>query len=302
MANIERASEHTPSPWRATRGESKTSMPSPGRVNWGQISTSALSPGRATRGDSSSLPLTTELCAALEKMRRPSDEEVDQPAHDPEPPHQLFHSESSAERLLDEIDPSSLLARADSDAIIQDVLKDLVGEYDALIDQVRTTEAPAALYAAARERMSCPTHEIAERLQVGPPAEQVCEHEPQAGAIGTLHRPCATCREARVKCDYLQPCTRCVRLGCASTCQPPPNVKRGRPATKMAGRTAAAQSDVSGSGDMVMERSDAGPLPTASATGQLSHVAPADEHPRHSSARGSTSRQSARRSWHAGQA
>ena len=36
-----------------------------------------------------------------------------------------------------------------------------------------------------------------------------CMH---TGARGVLQRPCAACRKSRVKCDYLQPCSRCVRL------------------------------------------------------------------------------------------
>lgn len=32
------------------------------------------------------------------------------------------------------------------------------------------------------------------------------------GGHGSLHRPCSACRTSKVKCDYLQPCTRCVRV------------------------------------------------------------------------------------------
>ena len=45
--------------------------------------------------------------------------------------------------------------------------------------------------------------------------------------IPRLHRPCAACRFAKVRCDRLMPCTRCSRL--EVTCQPPPHVRRGRP-------------------------------------------------------------------------
>lgn len=44
-----------------------------------------------------------------------------------------------------------------------------------------------------------------------------------------LHRPCATCRAARVLCDRQHPCGRCMRLNLEATCQAPPTVKRGRP-------------------------------------------------------------------------
>ena len=44
-----------------------------------------------------------------------------------------------------------------------------------------------------------------------------------------LHRPCATCRAARVLCDRHHPCGRCMRLNLEATCQAPPTVKRGRP-------------------------------------------------------------------------
>ena len=42
-----------------------------------------------------------------------------------------------------------------------------------------------------------------------------------------LHRPCAACRLAKVRCDRLAPCTRCSHL--KIMCQPPPHVRRGRP-------------------------------------------------------------------------
>ena len=44
-----------------------------------------------------------------------------------------------------------------------------------------------------------------------------------------LHRPCSTCRAARVLCDRGHPCGRCLRIGFEATCQAPPTVKRGRP-------------------------------------------------------------------------
>ena len=49
----------------------------------------------------------------------------------------------------------------------------------------------------------------------------------------SLHRPCASCRAARVLCDRHLPCGRCVRLGQASACSVPPTVKRGRPTNAM---------------------------------------------------------------------
>ena len=45
----------------------------------------------------------------------------------------------------------------------------------------------------------------------------------------SLHRPCATCRTARVLCDRFHPCGRCMRLNLEATCAAPPTVKRGRP-------------------------------------------------------------------------
>ncbi|KAL1511996.1 hypothetical protein AB1Y20_005271 [Prymnesium parvum] len=42
-----------------------------------------------------------------------------------------------------------------------------------------------------------------------------------------LHRPCAACRTAKVKCSRELPCTRCRRL--SLFCTPPPTVQRGRP-------------------------------------------------------------------------
>ena len=54
-------------------------------------------------------------------------------------------------------------------------------------------------------------------------AESVVDSE------GKLHRPCATCRSARVLCDRGHPCRRCIRLNLAATCAAPPTVKRGRP-------------------------------------------------------------------------
>ena len=51
----------------------------------------------------------------------------------------------------------------------------------------------------------------------------------EPGARGTLHRPCSCCRTAKVLCDRLLPCTRCVRLNVGHTCAPPPTVQRGRP-------------------------------------------------------------------------
>ena len=48
-------------------------------------------------------------------------------------------------------------------------------------------------------------------------------------AEGKLHRPCASCRSARVLCDRGHPCQRCIRLNIAATCAAPPTVRRGRP-------------------------------------------------------------------------
>ncbi|KAL1519221.1 hypothetical protein AB1Y20_003480 [Prymnesium parvum] len=42
-----------------------------------------------------------------------------------------------------------------------------------------------------------------------------------------LHRPCAACRAAKVKCSRHAPCTRCLRL--SLVCTQPPVVQRGRP-------------------------------------------------------------------------
>lgn len=50
-----------------------------------------------------------------------------------------------------------------------------------------------------------------------------------AGGRGNLARPCKACRTSRVKCDYLLPCSRCIRLGVGAQCAPPPTVQRGRP-------------------------------------------------------------------------
>ena len=48
-----------------------------------------------------------------------------------------------------------------------------------------------------------------------------CEERPM------LHRPCAMCRAAKVRCNREDPCSRCRRLGLE--CRPPPTVPRGRP-------------------------------------------------------------------------
>ena len=42
-----------------------------------------------------------------------------------------------------------------------------------------------------------------------------------------LHRPCSTCRAAKVRCDRQIPCSRCRRLG--TVCKPPPTVRARAP-------------------------------------------------------------------------
>ena len=52
---------------------------------------------------------------------------------------------------------------------------------------------------------------------------------PASSTTGCLHRPCATCRAAKVLCNRELPCSRCRRLNLAHLCAPPPTVQRGRP-------------------------------------------------------------------------
>ena len=51
----------------------------------------------------------------------------------------------------------------------------------------------------------------------------------QQQTIGKLHRPCATCRTAKVLCNRELPCARCRRLNIGHLCKAPPTVQRGRP-------------------------------------------------------------------------
>lgn len=72
-------------------------------------------------------------------------------------------------------------------------------------------------------------HEPAKEAHEPPSTPFDFLHESSSRA---LHRPCAACRTAKVRCDYQQPCSRCVRLGIGHLCAPPPDVKRGRPPRK----------------------------------------------------------------------
>ena len=71
-----------------------------------------------------------------------------------------------------------------------------------------------------------------------PPAPAAASSGSTAGSCGdgsgsacikTLHRPCATCRAAKVLCNRELPCSRCRRLKIGDTCAAPPDVQRGRP-------------------------------------------------------------------------
>lgn len=131
-----------------------------------------------------------------------------------------------------------------------------------------------------------------------------------------LHRPCAACKKVKVRCDYKQPCGRCVRLGTGDQCAPPPDVKRGRPPkhASEAATSSSAEIPAPHTGShrhmanahpppasaptatppplFLVDDSEWPALPTR--TSSLMSV-PHDEQPRSDSRRGS-----ARRSWHLG--
>lgn len=89
--------------------------------------------------------------------------------------------------------------------------------------------------------------ELAEGLEAVPQARALNAVEEEDSDKAVLHRPCAACRKARVKCDYCQPCSRCVRLNIAHECAPPPDVKRGRPKGSL-GKPKSASPDGNKSG------------------------------------------------------
>ena len=100
--------------------------------------------------------------------------------------------EAQAQKIYDEIDVMDLLARKVDSTVLSELAEELTHE---------SGTSPLPLEAVAE-----------------PPRK--------------LHRPCAACRSAKIKCDYQLPCSRCVRLGIGHLCAPPPDVKRGRPPRK----------------------------------------------------------------------
>jgi len=49
--------------------------------------------------------------------------------------------------------------------------------------------------------------------------------------VPLMHRPCAQCRSAKVKCDRLSRCSRCVKLGIVCKLPPSPQQRRPRAAS-----------------------------------------------------------------------
>ena len=59
--------------------------------------------------------------------------------------------------------------------------------------------------------------------------------------IPVLHRPCAACRNAKVKCDRASRCSRCVKLGIV--CKMPPSPQQRRPRDASSSSTTATVSE-----------------------------------------------------------
>jgi len=114
----------------------------------------------------------------------------------------LSEVSEEAQRIYDDFDPMDLLAKKVSSTMLSE-----------LADGLREND----IGADAEDVITAAAEDLAKTVEGG------------VGTNGTLHRPCAACRKSRVRCDYLQPCTRCVRLGIGHECAPPPDVKRGRP-------------------------------------------------------------------------
>eukprot|EP00966_Prymnesium_polylepis_P210351 4871063-Prymnesium_polylepis.1 len=57
--------------------------------------------------------------------------------------------------------------------------------------------------------------------------------------VPLMHRPCAQCRAAKVKCDRLARCSRCVKLGIV--CKLPPSPQQRRPRAATAGGSGASE-------------------------------------------------------------
>ena len=61
--------------------------------------------------------------------------------------------------------------------------------------------------------------------------------------IPVLHRPCAQCRNAKVKCDRAARCSRCVKLGIVCKMPPSPQQRRPRAASSSSSTTATVSED-----------------------------------------------------------
>lgn len=204
------------------------------------------SPKAAVRRSSSTLSqAASEL---LTKLHNSNNEDEEAELWQEAEAHAEIYSEEWMERIVEETDVVGLLSQKVDSVMLGQLAEELIPDLDERMAAARGAAAKGAADAAAEVGRQ-------PKQKAATSSEAVLSAHPSEATLSalgedlgeerrTMHRPCAACKLSKVKCDYLQPCSRCVRLGIGHTCRPPPEVKRGRPPKQKGGSDAAGSGKV----------------------------------------------------------